>query len=318
MHSEAAPRFLSAGFIRKNASITALATRMAEAYRTYGQGGLDVPAKTVMSRDVPRSLFLTMPVYYGAKNMFMVKTGTFFAREPSSNLPTIHADVLVYSAKTGQREIIIDGTALTNLKCAAVTAVVTDRCARKRAQRLAIIGAGVQALEQAHGVCAVRDIGEIRVFSRTPSHADRFVATLQQQMPGREIKACTNIPHATRAADIISTATSSKTPLDPFSNTRSDVHFNCMGAHDSAGRELPNNLIRTSTTIVEDIDTAMEEAGPSHKNAIDLRELITKAGRDFSMEKTVFSSTGHAYLDAITAAYLLEVQTEFLRDPRAG
>ncbi|MEE9453252.1 MAG: hypothetical protein V3V13_02555 [Paracoccaceae bacterium] len=317
MHPDTSKGYLSAEFIHQHGTISALAARMVEAYKTYGQGGLEVPAKTVIAGGTPRSLFLTMPVYYQTKDMFMVKIGTFFARSPNCLLPTIHADVLVYSAKTGQRQTIIDGAALTNFKCAAITAVVTERCAHRSAKILAIIGSGVQALEQARGVCTVRDISEIRIFSRTPKHAQRFAAALRQEMPELDIKVYSSIAKVTRDADIISTTTSSKTPLDQFANTRADVHFNCMGAHDSAGRELPNSLIRNSTTIVEDINTALEEAGPAHINALDLQKLIKDKTRDFTAEKTVFSSTGHAYLDAITAAYLLEVQTEFQHGPCA-
>ncbi len=78
-----------------------------------------------------------------------------------------------------------------------------------------------------------------------------------------------------------------------------------MGAHDETGRELPDIILEKACLIVEDKPTAMREAGEVHREAEDLTQMFQKDLGRLKRVQTVFSSTGHAYLDLLTAAHLL-------------
>jgi ornithine cyclodeaminase/alanine dehydrogenase-like protein (mu-crystallin family) len=84
------------------------------------------------------------------------------------------------------------------------------------------------------------------------------------------------------------------------------VHINCMGAHTAESRELPVALLRSSVVIVEDVRTAIAEAGESHSGAVELATLLAEMDGALAGRRTIFASTGCAYLDLITCAYLVE------------
>jgi ornithine cyclodeaminase/alanine dehydrogenase-like protein (mu-crystallin family) len=188
------------------------------------------------------------------------------------------------------------------------TALVTDRCAAKDSAVLGIIGSGVQARQQYLGVSAVRDVEEVRVFSRDAGHAAAFardVAAMAARAGATVgVVICASAADASRGVDILVTATTSAAPLPISRQLPGHVHINCVGAHTVAARELPEDLLRTSVLIVEDRRTAIAEAGPLHRRAVELDALDTPASAGFDGQRTIFSSTGCAYLDLITCAHL--------------
>jgi len=70
---------------------------------------------------------------------------------------------------------------------------------------------------------------------------------------------------------------------------------------------LPQRRICSTSDvlIVEDRRTAVAEAGPLHSGAVELDALDTPAAAGFDGQRTIFSSTGCAYLDLITCAHLV-------------
>jgi ornithine cyclodeaminase len=103
--------------------------------------------------------------------------------------------------------------------------------------------------------------------------------------------------------------------LARFSDLLPGVHINCMGGHTVESREVPLELLRASTLIVEDLPTAIAEAGEVHANAITLGQLVQGDSGPLRAVRTIFSSTGHAFLDVITTAHLLR---ELERGGREG
>lgn len=271
---------------------------------------MQVPRREIVALDEPRAAFVSMPAVSGHLGIYINKVATIFERGPGDSRPTVNAVVAAFSARTGELRALLDGAAVTNLKCAAVSALVTDLCARNDARVLVIAGAGVQARQQAVAVCAVRRIEEIRVWARSFARAASFAAELRGSVgrgAGREllITPCESLDEAVRDADVIGTATASNTPLASFAVLSPDVHINCMGGHTTASRELPVELLRSSTLIVEHVPTAVAEAGAVHAGAVSLGALVTQYPAALRTRRTVFSSTGHAFLDAITTAHLL-------------
>jgi ornithine cyclodeaminase/alanine dehydrogenase-like protein (mu-crystallin family) len=145
----------------------------------------------------------------------------------------------------------------------------------------------------------------VRVFSRNPARAAAFAAEIQAGA-SVGVVVCGSAEQASRGADILVTATTSVLPLPISARLPSHVHINCVGAHTVASRELSAELLRTSVLIVEDRRTAVAEAGPVHEAAVELDVLFTPAADGFAALRTVFSSTGCAYLDLITCAHLVD------------
>ena len=264
------------------------------------------PARAEVVDPETGAIYASMSALGGAERLHVFKVGSIFPRELGDRLPTVHALVAAFCARTGRLQAVLDGAAVTELKCAAVTALVTDRCAAPGSRILAVIGAGRQARQQVAAVAAVRDLRELRFFARDPQARRAFADDVRAMLPDTtRVIASASIDDAIRGADVVSTATTSHTPLASFADLVPHVHVNCMGGHDVDSRELPQELLHRARLVVEDVDTAVREAGSVHRDAIDLRRLLAIDAALLQATATVFSSTGHASLDLVVTHWLL-------------
>lgn len=87
-----------------------------------------------------------------------VKLVTLALGNADRGLPLIHGAYVLFSRETLEPVAIVDGTALTALRTAAVSALATRRLARPDASRLVVFGAGVQATAHVEAMMVVRDI----------------------------------------------------------------------------------------------------------------------------------------------------------------
>ncbi|HJQ00742.1 MAG TPA: hypothetical protein VJ851_04010 [Jatrophihabitans sp.] len=286
-----------------SAVIRSLADRMTAGLRSGAFQRMVVPLREIVT-DSTGTMFLSMPAVSADYGLFINKTATIVPAG-SGGGATVTSVVSVFCTETGRLLGVLDGALVTNLKCAAVTALVTDRCAAEASGVLGIIGAGVQAREQYRAVSAVRDIAEVRVHSRTPQHAAAFARYIAENAPtGVAVRVCDSVEQASRGVDILATATTSSDPLPISTELPEHVHINCMGAHTTVSRELTADLLRTGVLIVEDLPTAIAEAGELHRRAIDLKALDALPVAELRQQRTIFSSTGCASLDLVTCVQL--------------
>ncbi|ARF73143.1 ornithine cyclodeaminase [Kitasatospora albolonga] len=282
------------------ADVVAVAALMRESLRGGAVRRMAVPLRQVVD-DGRGARFLSMPAVSADHGLCVNKTATI----TDGPGPTVTSVVPVFSTTTGELLGVLDGAAVTNLKCAAVTALVTDRCAAPGSTVLGIVGSGVQAWQQYLGVTAVRPVTEVRVHSRTPGHAEILCERIRRADPGVRAVVSASAEAATSGADVISTATTSVQPLPIADELPAHVHVNCMGAHTTESRELSRPLLEAATLVVENLEIAVAEAGEIHRTAIDLESLETGPHPGIDARPTVFSSTGHASLDLITCAHLV-------------
>ncbi|HEV7777054.1 MAG TPA: hypothetical protein VGO76_09325 [Luteibacter sp.] len=264
----------------------------------------DIPQRSVIWRENPRSAFVSMPAYSESDQFFICKIGAIVP-QPATAGVTSSSIIVAISARDGTLLAILDGAAITNLKCAAVAALVTEYCAPRDSRVLGLVGAGVQALQQVRAAVSVREIERIQVYSRSAARAEGFIERACQVAPSAEFVICDSPARAIAGADVLVTATTSTLPLiESLDAVRPDVHINCMGAHTPQSREIASAILRDSYLIVEDKPTALSEAGPDHAHAISISELIV-ATPPPTRQRTIFASTGHALLDLIATKHVM-------------
>ncbi len=282
---------------------------MAGLISSFYAGGLNdvaVPLRNTIVGEQGYVIMNVMPAYSETLKLFVAKLGTVVLDSGPSN-KSVNALVTAFSTSNGCPLGVFDGDAITHLKCAAVTAHVTDACASADASIFGLIGTGVQAREQLRAVAAVRPIREVRVFSRDPSNVEKFIADNYDQHPNITFLPCCCPEDAAYGADIISTATTSREPvLSSQALCRPAVHINCFGFHTISEREIPQDVLKNSFLIVEDVETAIVEAGEVHRSAVGLRELHRVETSELQQRRTVFSSTGHAVLDLLAVYFISE------------
>ncbi|MGV9779167.1 ornithine cyclodeaminase family protein [Streptosporangium sp. NPDC003464] len=266
------------------------------------------PARFMEVRDSPYSVFGAMPSMSDPHDLFVTKVAALVdaGGGAAPGRTTVNAVVVVFSISTGEALAVLDGAALTDVKCAAVTGMVTDLCATPHARTLGVVGTGALALQQVRGAAAVRDLDRVTVYGRDPDRAGRFADRARRSLGGAvEVAVTSSLREAVEGQDVVCTATTSSEPLLTGFDLPPPVHVNCMGSHTPESREVSAELLESSVLLVEDRATAVREAGHWHHRALELEEALRR-GPELRAARTVFSSVGHGFLDLETTAHILK------------
>jgi ornithine cyclodeaminase/alanine dehydrogenase-like protein (mu-crystallin family) len=278
------------------------------AFRTLDPG--TGPPRTGL--ETPSGSLLVMPAFGEAG--VGVKLVTLTSSNPERGLPYVQASYVLFDTVTQSPEAVLDGTALTALRTAAVSGLATRHLAREDASRLVVFGAGVQARAHLEAMCAVRPVNELVVVSRSRGPAGSLVeAGLERGLAAR-----LGEPESVAEADLICTCTTSEEPLFDGLLLTPGVHVNAVGSHRPHARELDTETVRRGRVVVETRDVALAEAGelaiPIADGAIeaghvvaDLAEAVRGAEvRRSTEDHTVFKSVGMAFEDLVVARAIVE------------
>lgn len=91
--------------------------------------------------------------------------------------------MLLHSAETGELMAVINGSAITAIRTAAVSGLATNLLARDDAKEVAIIGTGVQGRMHLQAMAAIGGFERARVCSRRRENAEAFAKELGPKMP---------------------------------------------------------------------------------------------------------------------------------------
>jgi ornithine cyclodeaminase/alanine dehydrogenase-like protein (mu-crystallin family) len=256
----------------------------------------DTPPRSHLA--VPGGELLLMPAYAAAGGAG-VKLVTLAAGNPARGLPFIHAAYVLFAPGTLVPEALLDGTELTAIRTAAVSALATDRLARPDARALVVFGAGTQARAHVAAMRAVRPIETVSIVGRDPARARTLADELGAVVAG---------PEAIAGADIVCTCTTSAQPLFDGAQLTPGTHVNAIGAYRADLRELDDAAMRRATVVVETRAAALSEAGDviqaglAPGTLVELADLVRgTAVRPEPGAITVFKSVGLALEDLAIA-----------------
>lgn len=264
---------------------------------------IKVPNRSSIVNYEPFYCYDAIPALSIDLGIYVVKIGRIIENKNTSAVKTT---VLVYSTLDGSLIKTFDGDFITHIKSSAITGLITDVCSFENSKTLGIIGSGMQARTQIEGICAIRNITKIKIFSRSSENIRKLISEYKARKPYIEFVECNDVISAIKNVDIISTATTSFKPLLSSELLESkSIHINCVGNYSSDSREIPNDILSNSFIVVEDLDTALSEIGNSHKSATSIKKVLQNQ-LELKNIKTVFSSTGYAALDLLTVHFLLQ------------
>jgi ornithine cyclodeaminase len=225
------------------------------------EGATQEPLRLVTSDGSALAMVARRPPSEAAAGGTSFKLVTVWEPNRRRNLPTIHALVVWFDGQDHQPHLLVEGASLTALRTGATTGVATRILAAREASTLAMIGAGGQAADQIRGVCAVRQIDDVRIFSPSAS-AGRLVEQLASELPGVRLRHVSSAAEAVEDADVICCATTSREPVIPAEAVGDCVHVNAIGAYRPDMCELPPELFaRADVVAVDSIHGATTEAG---------------------------------------------------------
>jgi thiomorpholine-carboxylate dehydrogenase len=263
----------------------------------YSAGRVIQPVRTVIPVTSHTGWFAIMPTVYD--QVMGAKMVTFYPGNAKRGEHTHQAMVQLFRSDTGEPLAIMDGRLITEMRTAAVSAVATDQLAAPEASVLAILGSGVQARSHVAALSRVRAFKEIRIWSRSQSHAQQFATEIGGVVMTAE--------EAVHGADVVVTVTSSPDPI-LFGRWLKKNAFVCaVGAVTQDRRELDDEAMQGSL-VVESREAAEREPGDilmsGAQITAEIGELLSKAQVEKLRGPIVFKSVGVAVED-IAAAKLV-------------
>jgi len=270
---------------------------MEKALIDFSSGKVTQPVRSVINVDPPGGFLGLMPAL--TPDGLGLKAVTFYPSNAGRGIPTHMATIFLCDPETGGPLAIMDGRLITEMRTAAVSAAATKLLAPRDATILAILGSGVQAHSHVEAMRLVRNFEEIRVWSPTKEHAERFA---------KEIGAtATSVEQAISGADVIVTATNSKTPVLKGLWLKPGCHVNAVGACRPDWRELDDEAM-SNVVFVDSREGATKESGDVMLSGAnihaELGEALAGKVPPRTNETTIFKSLGMAVED-IAAAMLV-------------
>lgn len=191
---------------------------------------------------------------------FAIKVSPGFFDNPRLGLPSLNGLMLVFSARTGLVEaVLFDEGYLTLVRTALAGAIAAKHLSRPGSHRVAVLGAGEQAERQVEALRLVRDIDTLDVWARRSEGAEAYAERMRGR--GLSVNVHAEVGDACARADIIVTATPSRTPLLHARDLPPGVHVTAMGSDSPEKRELDASVLTRADAFVCDTRAQSEGNG---------------------------------------------------------
>ena len=281
---------------------------MADVLASLARGELFQPLRSVARPPDGAGLMGLMPAHRsGTAAAYALKEIVVTPDNPGRGLDAHQGAVLLHDGETGRLVALLNASPVTEIRTAAVSAVATRALARPGAERVAILGAGVQARSHVQAMRAVLEDPEIRIWSRRAEAAGELAADVGAVV-------APSVDAALFGAEIVCTTTSAREPVVERRWLAPGAHVNAVGSSIPSTRELDTETVAGSSFFVDRRESALNEAGdyllaaaegaigPEHIRA-ELGEVLAgmHPGRERDDELTVFKSLGIAVEDLASA-----------------
>ena len=299
---------LSEEDVRRLLDMESCVEAMSEVLTSLARGELHQPLRAVVRPQDAASLFGLMPSYRGGDApTWALKEIVVVPDNPTRGLDAHQGGVLLHDGETGELVALLNASPVTAIRTAAVSAVATRALARPGAERVAILGAGVQARAHVAAMRAVLDDPEIRVWARRLEAAEELAAEV-----GAVVAPSPDA--ALFGAEVVCTTTSAREPVIERRWLAPGAHVNAVGSSVPTTRELDTETVAHASLFVDRRESTLNESGdyliavaegaigPDHIKA-ELGEVLAgmRPGREHEDELTVFKSLGIAVEDLAAA-----------------
>ena len=282
--------------VRRLLSLEALLPAMRRALVDLSAGRVVQPLRTVMEIPDAKGLFFLKPALTG--DALATKLITLMPGNAARGLPTLLATIVLMDPATGRTLATLDGTWITELRTAAVSAVAADAIVPPGPKVVAMLGSGALARTHAAALRAVRPVTGIRVWSRDPANVARCAAEIGGV-------GCASAEAAVRGADIVCTVTNASEPVLKGAWLSPGAFVAAVGAPRPTWRELDDDAMR-HRVIADSRHSAEHEAGDvmlsGARVAAEIGEILAGTAPAPAPGTTViFKALGQAVEDAVAA-----------------
>ncbi len=224
------------------------------AFAHAGEGKVDNKPRSRIR--MPGGFFHFMAAADGGQGVFGYKAYPSFAGPGGAKMM-----MMLYDYETGQLLACMEAGRLGQIRTGAASGLATRYMARCAASTVAVIGSGFQARTQLEAVCAVRSIGQARVFSRRQERREDF-AKHSSERQGVDVQPVESAQECIEGADIVIAITSAREPVVLGDWLAPGAHVNAAGGNHWLRREIDEAaVLKSELIVVDDLEQAKAECG---------------------------------------------------------
>lgn len=254
-----------------------------------------------------------LPGYSG----IAVKVSAGFFDNPAVGLPSLGGLMIVLDSETGvPRSALFDNGYLTDLRTALAGAVAARELSRSDAQKVGVVGAGVQARLQLEALPLVREVKNVRVWARRPEEANRYATEMSEKLE-LEIAVVGSVAEVVSGADIVVTTTPATEPLISSDMLQPGTHVTSVGSDAEHKQELsPDVSAAADRFVCDSLEQSMRlgemrsaiDSGFDPGRAVELGAVMAgeTPGRLRAQDLTVCDLTGTGAQDTAIASLAVE------------
>ncbi|GAB5522773.1 MAG: ornithine cyclodeaminase family protein [Roseivirga sp.] len=194
---------------------------------------------------------------------YVVKIASGFYQNQSMGLPNNNGLMLVFNAKTGLPECLLqDEGYLTDLRTALAGAVAARHLGPKKIKAIGILGTGVQARMQLEMLGWITDCKEVCIYGRSVDKARQYQSDMTAQ--GFDVRLCESPAEVAAHSNLIVTTTASQTALLSAGDIRPGTHITAMGADAPGKQELAPEILEKASLVACDSKNQCLHHGEIH------------------------------------------------------
>ena len=185
---------------------------------------------------------------------YVIKIASGFYDNPSKGLPSSNGMMLAFSATSGEPVAILrDEGWLTDMRTGLGGAIATKALANEDAEKVLIIGSGIQARFQAKCLASLMPSRSFNfdIWGRNEDAVKVLVEELRSQSLNADV--AKNLDEQVSLADIIITTTPATSALFGDNLVKPGTHITAIGADTHGKQELPTSLIESASLLVCDM-----------------------------------------------------------------
>lgn len=280
-----------------------------EGFREFGNGRVENPPKPGIHA-TPESFIHAMPSLLRDLDIGGIKWVSGYYTNRELDLPATMGLIILNDMETGAPLCIMDGTWITAIRTAAVSAVTAKYCATKDASVLGVVGAGVQGWFHLLAIKeVVSGLSKVKIFDINPAAAEKYQTELGSQT-GLDIEICQDVEKVAIGSDIIITATQ-RLPAPLIKNEW--FKAGALGVGLEASRAWYGDVILGVDKFITDSwkQTKSFHAQGAFPDGLpqtytELGKIVSgrSPGRENSQERILAISIGIACVDLIIADYI--------------
>lgn len=267
------------------------------------------PVGRGIESDEPLGTGLTMSAYVYGADYYVTKLAAVHERNEDLDLPTLHAQIALTDARTGQLVSLMNGTLVTNARTGCVGGL-SVWALTEGPVTVGVLGAGAQARWQTRAIATATAIDAVRIYSPSESK-DRCAADLREE--SIDARAVETPFDAVSGASVVVTATTSTGPVFPADALEPGAVVVAVGSYTAEMQELESAVLDEAGAVFADVPSEVAEIGDVLASELDESDLLSLGSllageieRPPPGETVVVESVGSAVLDAVAAEHLYD------------